>query len=55
VASAPPGFSQRVLWQSLARVHSFDYLGNRLVEALFGIDAMASISRHSFFRMEMRQ
>ena len=35
------GLPQQVIWQSLADVRSFDYLRNRLVEELFGTDAMA--------------
>jgi tetratricopeptide (TPR) repeat protein len=35
------GLPQRVSWHSLADVRSFDYLRNRLVEELFGTDAMA--------------
>ena len=35
------GLPQRVIWQGLADVRSFDYLRNRLVEELFGTDAMA--------------
>ncbi len=35
------GLPQKVLWQNLADVRSFDYLRNRLVEELFGTNAMA--------------
>ncbi|WP_170113261.1 tetratricopeptide repeat protein [Ahniella affigens] len=35
------GLPDKVIWQSLAEVRSFDYLRNRLVEELFGTDAMA--------------
>jgi tetratricopeptide (TPR) repeat protein len=35
------GLPERMVWQSLAEVRSFDYVRNRLVEALFGTDAMA--------------
>lgn len=35
------GLPDKVIWQSLADVRSFDYLRNRLVEELFGTDAMA--------------
>ncbi|MBK7001351.1 MAG: tetratricopeptide repeat protein [Rhodoferax sp.] len=35
------GLPHRIIWQSLAEVRSFDYLRNRLVEELFGTNAMA--------------
>ncbi len=35
------GLPDKLIWQSLAGVRSFDYLRNRLVEELFGADAMA--------------
>lgn len=35
------GLPQRVIWQSFADVRSFDYVRNRLVEELFGTNAMA--------------
>ncbi|WP_243745983.1 tetratricopeptide repeat protein [Tahibacter aquaticus] len=35
------GLPEKVIWQNLAEVRSFDYLRNRLVEELFGTDAMA--------------
>jgi tetratricopeptide (TPR) repeat protein len=37
------GLPQRVIWQSLVDVRSFDYLRNRLVVELFGTDAMAQL------------
>lgn len=35
------GLPEKVIWQSVAEVRSFDYLRNRLVEDLFGTNAMA--------------
>ena len=35
------GLPDPIIWQSLADVRSFDYLRNRLVEELFGTNAMA--------------
>ncbi|TDR46724.1 Tfp pilus assembly protein PilF [Tahibacter aquaticus] len=35
------GMPAKVIWQNLSDVRSFDYLRNRLVEELFGTDAMA--------------
>lgn len=35
------GLPKRVIWQSFAEVRSFDYVRNRLVEELFGTNAMA--------------
>lgn len=35
------GLPDKIIWQSLAEVRSFDYLRNRLVEELFGTNAMA--------------
>jgi tetratricopeptide (TPR) repeat protein len=36
------GLPDKVIWQSLIDVRSFDFLSNRLVEALFGTDALAA-------------
>jgi tetratricopeptide (TPR) repeat protein len=51
------GLPDKVIWQNLAGVRNFDYLRNKLVEELFGTDAMAAPDKEKWtsLQKELRQ